>query len=182
MRSPHQSSSLRPRARAALVVAFAAVTLVVAACGIDADELSVGGSDTTGVATTEAGDEPTTTEDPGLTLPPIDTDPSDTTEPPETTEDTGPEPTDPPDTDTPDTGSPGGDETPNGVTADELATQLQSLVGLPESQAVCLSDAMFENFTGEEIDSIYEANDPSELPPELILEFTNILTECLVGG
>lgn len=142
----------------------------VASCGIDADQLSTPASEqptTTGEATT-------TTEAPiiSLTLPSIP--PGD----PNTTQSTAPNPDDQLDTTEPG-GVDNGQVTPNGLTISTLADQLAGLEGLNEESAACLAPAMFDEFTGDEVDQIFVADDVSELSIDLVTRFTSLVQNCL---
>lgn len=166
------------RRRAVAVVATAVVVgTLIAACGIDSDQVAV----TAGSVTTSAGSETASSTVPpaitAFTLPSIPTGDPNTTQ--STSPDTSDSPeTDPPETDPPDTG--GSDQvTPNGVSEAALTTQLTGLSGLTGDAAQCLAHAMFRDLTGEEIDKIVLADTQEEIGPDLVGRFTALLQECL---
>jgi hypothetical protein len=156
------------RARPLLVVLAALIAMAGAvACGIDEDEVTqvtlVDQSDTTST-------EPTSTTEggPEISLPDI---PSDVTEP----ESTVPDPTEP------DT-LPEGEATPGGFTPDGIRDALLEGTDLTEEQATCVSIGVFASLDGSQIDELFTADDTSEVDPDVVSQFEEIVLTCVQGG
>ena len=153
-----------------LVTLLAVVVALVgaAACGIDEDKVAGGvqtngGTDTTTTSTTGT----TEPAGPDISLPDI---PSDVTQP----EDTVPDPTEPQDTVS------SGETTPGGLTqADLEAAFVQA--GFTEEQAACIATGMFATIDPAAIDSL-ASGDESQVDPEVLSQFQEIVLTCAQGG
>jgi len=149
------------------LVAVLVVLMGAAACGIDEDKVADGVQSAIGAESTTSTTGTTEPGGPDISLPDI---PSDVTEP----ESTVPDPSEPVDTE------PSGDTTPGGLTqADLEAAFVQT--GFTEEQAACMASGMFATLDPAAIDSL-ATGDESEVDPEVMSEFQEIVLTCAQGG
>ena len=166
--NPLDASTTRSRAVFALIAASAA--LLLASCGIDSAQLTEKSSATTASTGSSSSTSTTRTDDPNITLPTIAQNTGSTMPPTTvavTTTTNGP--------------VPGGDSTPKGRTKLDIETELVK-GGLSAAVARCISTAMFEQFSGDQIDQIYESNATEESGADLGPALIAIVTDCSAGG
>ena len=160
--------------RSRLVAAVALAVVVLAGCGIDAAQVATGPTTTTATSTppaTQPVGTTTTEAEPGFTLPSIPPGETGTTQAPRDTATTA---------STTPTGRP--TRTPNGLTEAQFAGILHDQAALSVSVADCTAKHTFAEIAPKDIDTIFSADDESQLDPALALQFTSIISLCIQGG
>lgn len=63
---------------------------------------------------------------------------------------------------------------------EELTSQLTAEAGIPEADAQCIVDRLFEAYSFEELDSL-DLNDEGELPEQLQSDLVDFTLACISG-